>query len=355
MRRDRSAGDAEAPRRRIEEPELGNAVMREVAEAFASSKGRYGYRRVRAAFRTRVSGKAPRRIMAEDGPTAYVPERRGYGSYEGEATPAPGDLADRDFTAGMPNGKWLTDITRDQGRGREGRASRRRSTATTAESSHARPVPVPTRKLADRMLVKAAETLPGGARPLVRSDRGCHCRWPGWLALMDRYGPARSTGAKGRSPDDAAAEGFLGRMRTESVYPGHWEERTRDGVLVLIDDCIRWYDHERIKRPLGWMSPVQIPSKPGNGCVTISKKTSATPYLVEPTRIGSPRRSLLTDCIHLGARGERKLSACRKRSPTLLKHGDRTRQRTLTTNDVIGYPRKNTADAHDSGVLCVIL
>lgn len=43
MRRDRSAGDAEAMRRRVEEPELGNAVMREVAEAFASSKGRYGY------------------------------------------------------------------------------------------------------------------------------------------------------------------------------------------------------------------------------------------------------------------------------------------------------------------------
>ena len=80
---------------------------------------------------------------------------------------------------------------------------------------------------------------------------------------MDRYGPARSTGAKGRSPDDAAAEGFLERMRTEPVYPGHWEECTRDGVLVPIDDCIRWYDHERIKRPLGWMSPVQIPSKPG--------------------------------------------------------------------------------------------
>ena len=32
MRRDRDAGDAEALRRRIEEPELGNAVMREVVE-----------------------------------------------------------------------------------------------------------------------------------------------------------------------------------------------------------------------------------------------------------------------------------------------------------------------------------
>ena len=91
-----------------------------MAEAFAASKGRYGYRRIKATLRTRVSEKVIRRIMAEDGPTAHVPERRGYGSYEGETTPAPGNLADRDFTAGMPNGKWPTDITRDQGQGREG-------------------------------------------------------------------------------------------------------------------------------------------------------------------------------------------------------------------------------------------
>ena len=89
MRRDRDAGDAEALRRRIEEPELGNAVMREVAEAFASSRGRYGYRRVKAMLRTGVSEKVLRGIMAEDGLTAHVPERRGYGSYGGETTPAP--------------------------------------------------------------------------------------------------------------------------------------------------------------------------------------------------------------------------------------------------------------------------
>ena len=42
------------------------------------------------------------------------------------------------------------------------------------------------------------------------------------------------------------------RIRTLS-----WEERTRDEVLVPVDGRIRWHDHERIKRPLGWMSPVQ--------------------------------------------------------------------------------------------------
>ena len=113
------------------------------------------------------------------------------------------------------------------------------------------------------MLVKTTETLPKGAKPLVHSDRGCHYRWPGWLDLMERYGLTRSTGAKGCSPDNAAAEGFFGRMKTESVYPGRWEERTRDEVLVLIDDCIRWYNHERIKQSLGWMSPVQYRQSQG--------------------------------------------------------------------------------------------
>lgn len=94
--------------------------MREVAEAFASSRGRYGYRRVRTVLRTRVSEKALRRIMAEDGPTAHVPERRGYGSYESETTPAPGNLADRDFTAERPNEKWLTDITEIKARDGKG-------------------------------------------------------------------------------------------------------------------------------------------------------------------------------------------------------------------------------------------
>lgn len=134
-------------------------------------------------LRTGVSEKALRRIMAEDGLTAHVPERRGYGSYEGEA---PGAFRSR--------------------------------------------MPLPVARMA-------------GAHGPLR--------------------PGAVDGRKGRSPDAAAAEGFLGRMRTESVHPGHWEERSRDEVLVPVDDCIRWYDHERIKRSLGWMSPVQYRQSQG--------------------------------------------------------------------------------------------
>lgn len=118
-----------------------------MAGAFADSKGRYGYRRIKAVLKTGVSEKVVRRIMAEEGLVAHVPKRRRYGSYEGETTPAPANLVDRDFTAERPNEKW--------------------------------------------------------------------------------------------------------------------EEHTRNEVLALVDEYIRWYNHERIKQSLGWMSPVQYRQSQG--------------------------------------------------------------------------------------------
>ena len=49
---------------------------------------------------------------------------------------------------------------------------------------------------------------------------------------MERFGLTRSMSAKGCSPDNAAAEGFFGRMKTEAVYPEKWEEHTRNEVLA---------------------------------------------------------------------------------------------------------------------------
>ena len=146
--------------------------------------------------------------------------------------------------------------------------------------------PGPDAGLADGMPAKAAESLPEGAHPLARSGRGRHCRRPGRPDLMGRYGPARPTGAKGPSPDDAAAEGFFGRMRTESVHPGHREERTRDETLApgrRLHPPTRPQAHQTVAR---LDESGTIPSKPRNGYVITSKKNVHSP----PTR----RRSRLT-------------------------------------------------------------
>ena len=135
-----------------------------MAGAFADSKGRYGYRRIKAVLKTGVSEKVVRRIMAEEGLVAHVPKRRRYSSYEGETTPAPANLVDRDFTAERPNEKWLTDITEIKARDGKVYLSPMidcfdgKIVAYTAGFS-------PNAELANRMLEKAASTLPGNARP----------------------------------------------------------------------------------------------------------------------------------------------------------------------------------------------
>ena len=68
---------------------------------------------------------------------------------------------------------------------------------------------------------------------------------------------------QGRSPSSAAAEGFFGRMKVEAVHPEKREERPRGEALALIDEYIHWYNHERIKQSLGWMSPVQYRQSQG--------------------------------------------------------------------------------------------
>lgn len=246
----------------------------EAADAFAASKSRYGYRGIKAALRTGVPEKVTGRIMAEDGPVAHVPRRRGHGSHEGGTNPAPGTPITRDFTAERPNEKRLTDIT-------EIKAADGKVYLSPVIDCHDGKIVAytagygPNVQPADTMPEKAAATLPEGARPRVRSDRGRHHRRPGWLELMERFGLTRSTGAKGRSPDNSAAEGFFGGMRVGSVRPGRWEEHTRGEVLALIDGYTHWCNHDHIKQSLGWVSPVE-PAEPWIGCVINSKKNVRT-------------------------------------------------------------------------------
>ena len=191
-------------------------MMREVTEAFAASRGRYGYHRVKALLRTGVSEKALRRIMAEDGLTAHVPKRRGYGSYEGETTPAPGNLVNRDFTAEMPNEKWPADIT--EIKARDGKVYLSppvdcydgKIVTYTAGSG-------PNAGLADRMLVKSRGDAAGGGA----SPGAFRPRLPLPVARMaGAHGPLRPGTVDGR----------------EGLFPGR---RRRGGVLRTHEDGVR--------------------------------------------------------------------------------------------------------------------
>ena len=62
---------------------------------------------------------------------------------------------------------------------------------------------------------------------------------------------------KGCSPDNAACEGFFGRLKNEMFYGRSWIDVSMEAFIDEINSYINWYNTKRIKQSLGYMSPVE--------------------------------------------------------------------------------------------------
>ena len=231
-----------------------------LADVFQSNHRCYGYRRLRAALgrrQLRLSEKVVQRLMKQECLIVTANKKRRYGSYLGEISPAPENLINRDFQAATPNEKWLTDITEFQ---------------IPAGKVYLSPVidcfdglvvswtigTRPDSELVNAMLDAAIESVVTNEnKPVIHSDRGAHYRWPGWLSRVHNAKLIRSMSRKGCSPDNAACEGFFGRLKTELFYPRNWQDITIDQFIQIVDSYIRWYNEKRIKMSLGSLSPIE--------------------------------------------------------------------------------------------------
>lgn len=116
----------------------------------------------------------------------------------------------------------------------------------------------PNAELVNTMLEAAIETITDSHdRPIVHSDRGAHYRWPGWLTRMHNGQLSRSMSRKGYSPDNAACEGFFGRLKNEMYYHRSWIDTTLEDFMQQVDAYIGWYNQDRIKVSLGGLSPLE--------------------------------------------------------------------------------------------------
>jgi transposase InsO family protein/transposase-like protein len=235
-------------------------VRHAMAEIFERNYRCYGYRRIHASLvrqSLKISEKVVRRLMKQECLVAIARRRRRYGSYMGEIAPAPDNLLNRDFRASAPNEKWLTDVTEFQ---------------IPAGKVYLSPMidcydgmvvswSIATRPDADlvnTMLDAAIETVAASSdRPVVHSDRGGHYRWPGWLSRMSDAKLVRSMSRKGCSPDNAACEGFFGRLKNELFYSRDWLSTSTEDFIATLDAYIRWYNNTRIKDSLGFRSPIE--------------------------------------------------------------------------------------------------
>ncbi|WP_251988586.1 IS3 family transposase, partial [Escherichia coli] len=77
------------------------------------------------------------------------------------------------------------------------------------------------------------------------------------FSLQDFRGGSliRSMSRKGCSPDNAACEGFFGRLKTEMYHGRKWSGITPEKFMQQVDTYIRWYNERRIKLSPGAVSP----------------------------------------------------------------------------------------------------
>jgi len=235
-------------------------VRQSITDIFESNHRCYGYRRLQASLTRQdvaISEKVVQRLMKQESLVVPKPRKRRYASYLGEISPAPENLINRDFQAAVPNEKWLTDITEFQ---------------IPAGKVYLSPIidcfdgmvvswtigTSPDAELVNTMLDAAIETVAETTdRPVVHSDRGGHYRWPGWLSRMSDAKFTRSMSRKACSPDNAACEGFFGRLKNELFYPRDWKNATIEQFIAAVDSYIRWYNEKRIKISLGSLSPIE--------------------------------------------------------------------------------------------------
>lgn len=233
-----------------------------VRAAFEGANRSRGYRYVTHELRSGddplvASEKVVRRIMREEGlSVAYAKKKAKYSSYKGEISDAPENLVKRDFHADAPNELWLTDITEFGLPGGKVYLSPVLDCFDGALAAWSIGTS-PNAELANSSLESACATLGEGQRPVTHSDRGCHYRWPGWVAICEKNRLVRSMSKKGCSPDNSAMEGFFGRLKNEFFYHRDWSGVTIPEFCRMLDAYLRYYNEARPKERLGWMSPMQ--------------------------------------------------------------------------------------------------
>lgn len=228
-----------------------------IGEAFEAAHGRYGHRRIHAVLTGKgwqVAKKTVLKLMRALGLRCKVRRRRRYNSFKGEVGKIADNVLNRDFTATVPNQKWVTDVT-------EFRIADRKVYVSPVIDLFDRSVVAhswslsPNLQLTNTSLSLAIATLQPGQRPLVHSDQGFQYQHRSWRALLKGADASQSMSRKANCYDNAVAENFFGHLKAELFHHNRFD--TVEAFTTALDEYIHWYNNERISTTLKGLSPVQ--------------------------------------------------------------------------------------------------
>ena len=185
----------------------------------------------------------------------YLKRPKRWSSYAGEIGEAPANLVERDFHADAPNMLWVTDVTQFTMDGYKCWLS------PVVDCFDGWWSPGPCRAPRTPTWRTGCSLTRSPRSGWGTSNHPFRPRLPLPVGRMDSHLRGtrliRSMSVKGCSPDNAAAEGFFGRLKNELFYGRDWRGVGYEEFRERLSAYLTHYNETRIKKSLDWMSPVQ--------------------------------------------------------------------------------------------------
>jgi len=229
-----------------------------VIEVFMDASGVYGYRRIAASINNdnhnvNISERIVRRIMKEEKLHARQPRKKSYSSYQGEVGKIASNILKRNFKVSRPLEKVVTDVTEFKVAGKRVYLSPLIDLYAGEVISYSAGLS-PTVEFILKMFDEKTKQKIKDSCCVAHTDQGFQYQHIAYRSLLEDLGCIQSMSRKGNCLDNASAESFFARLKTEFYYGRKFSNI--DQFYRELDEYIWWYNNKRIKMRLGGLSPV---------------------------------------------------------------------------------------------------
>jgi transposase InsO family protein len=243
--------------------ELENEAIAEKIESIHTEHPELGHRRVRDVLAREhdinVSDKRSLHLMRTLGIQSTV-KFRNQGCTKSSSAPeyVAENILDRNFYAGSPNKKWLTDVT--EFKYVLNNETRKFYLSAILDLCDRRIVAFVIRDHNDNKIVfetfDAAVVANPDAHPLFHSDRGFQYTNRVFHGKLTAAGMTQSMSRVGCCIDNGPMEGFWGIIKREIYYGRKFI--SRESLVQVITDYIDYYNNHRYQRRLFTMTPMEV-------------------------------------------------------------------------------------------------
>ncbi|MGA6116879.1 IS3 family transposase [Sphingobacterium anhuiense] len=236
-------------------------LVENVKLIYNKNKGLYGYRRItltlRKKFKAAVNFKTVAKIMRHLELRSVIRVKK-YKSYKGDVGKAAENILKRDFKAGQPHQKWVTDVTEFNVAGNKLYLSPVMDLFNGEIISYNLSSSANYKQILD-MLEKAFKRRKNDNKEhtetILHSDQGWQYRLQRYQKKLKENNITQSMSRKGNCLDNAIIENFFGVLKSELFYVKKYTS-----ILQLakeIKGYIKYYNNQRIRINLNGMSPVE--------------------------------------------------------------------------------------------------